>query len=65
MTTSLDLYATRRGVKHPRAKLTEDDVRLIRQLHPDLSYRVLARKFDVSKRAIESVVTRKTWIHVA
>lgn len=46
-------------------KLSADDVRLIRQLHPDLSYRVLARKFDVSKRAIESVVTRKTWRHVA
>lgn len=45
-------------------KLTADDVRLIRQLHPDLSYRVLARKFDVSKRAIESIVTRQTWRHV-
>jgi hypothetical protein len=25
---------------------------------------VLARKFDVSKRAIESIVTRQTWRHV-
>lgn len=55
----------KRGEGHPKAKLTEQDVRLIRQLHPDLSYRVLARKFDVSKRAIESAVTRKTWRHVA
>jgi hypothetical protein len=46
-------------------KLSADDVRLIRQLHPDLSYRVLARKFDVSKRAIESIVTRQTWRHIA
>ena len=46
-------------------KLTADDVRLIRQLHPDLSHRVLARKFDVSKRAIEAVVTRQTWRHIA
>jgi len=45
-------------------KLSPDDVRLIRQLHPDLSYRVLARKFDISKRAIEAVVTRQTWRHV-
>lgn len=45
-------------------KLSADDVRLIRQLHPELSYRVLARKFDVSKRAIESIVTRQTWRHV-
>jgi hypothetical protein len=46
-------------------KLSADDVRLIRQLHPDLSYRVLARKFEVSKRAIESIVTRQTWRHIA
>jgi hypothetical protein len=45
-------------------KLSADDVRLIRQLHPELSYRVLAQKFDVSKRAIESIVTRQTWRHV-
>jgi hypothetical protein len=45
-------------------KLSADDVRLIRQLHPELSYRVLARKFEVSKRAIESIVTRQTWRHV-
>ena len=46
-------------------KLSADDVRLIRQLHPELSYRVLAEKFDVSKRAIESIVKRQTWRHVA
>lgn len=52
------------GSLNGRARLTADDVRLIRQLHPELSYRVLARKFDVSKRAIESVVTRQSWRHV-
>ena len=52
------------GNLNGRSRLTADDVRLIRQLHPDLSYRVLARKFDVSKRAIESIVTRQTWRHV-
>jgi hypothetical protein len=52
------------GSLNGRARLTADDVRLIRQLHPELSYRVLARKFDVSKRAIESIVTRQTWRHV-
>jgi len=45
-------------------KLTADDVRLIRQLYPELSQRVLAKKFDISKRAIEAVVTRQTWRHV-
>lgn len=65
MTTSLDLYATRRGVKHPRAKLTEDDVRLIRALSKEgLSQRVIARKFYVSKRAVEAILTGRTWRHV-
>lgn len=45
-------------------KLSADDVRLIRQLYPELSQRVLAKKFDISKRAIEAVVTRQTWRHV-
>jgi|SanBayMetagenome_1026888.scaffolds.fasta_scaffold170458_1 DNA-binding NarL/FixJ family response regulator len=66
MTTSLDLYATRRGVKHPRAKLTEDDVHLIRALSKEgLSQRVIARKFYVSKRAVEAILTGRTWRHVA
>ena len=66
MTTSLDLYATRRGVKHPRAKLTEDDVRLIRALSKEgLSQRAIAKKFYVSKRAVEAILTGRTWRHVA
>lgn len=59
-----DKYLTRRGENNPRAKLTESDVRLIRQLHPELSYRVLARKFEVSKRAVEAVLTGQSWRHV-
>lgn len=60
-----DLYATRRGVKHPRAKLTEDDVRLIRALSKEgLSQRVIAKKFYVSKRAIEAIVTGTGWKHI-
>lgn len=53
------------GRRNYFTKLTESDVRLIRQLYPELSYRVLAEKFDVSKRAIESIVKRQTWRHVA
>ena len=65
MTTSLDLYATRRGEAHPRAKLTEDDVHLIRALSKEgLSQRVIARKFYVSKRAIEAIVTGTGWKHI-
>ena len=65
MSMSVDLYATRRGVKHPRAKLTEDDVRLIRALSKEgLSQRVIARKFYVSKRAVEAILTGRTWRHL-
>ncbi len=52
------------GNLNGRSRLTANDVRLIRQLHPELSYRVLAKKFDISKRAIEAVVTRQTWRQV-
>ena len=60
-----DLYASRRGEKHPRAKLTEDDVRLIRLLSNEgLSIRVIAKKFYVSKRAIEVILNGTGWKHV-
>ncbi len=65
MSMSVDLYASRRGEAHPRAKLTEDDVRLIRALSKEgLSQRVIARKFYVSKRAIEAIVTGTGWKHI-
>lgn len=62
---SQDAYLTRRGIHHPRAKLTEHDVHLIRALGAEgLSHRQLARKFEVSKRAVEAVLTGQSWRHV-
>ncbi len=61
-----DKYLTRRGEKNPRAKLTESDVRLIRTLGAHgLTQRAIAAKFEVSKRAIEAVLTGQSWRHVA
>ena len=61
-----DKYLNRRGENNHRAKLTEDDVRLIRALSKEgLSQRVIARKFYVSKRAVEAILTGRTWRHVA
>lgn len=38
------------GQDHQRAKITDRDVELIRQMHEDgLSYRLLAEKFEISK----------------
>ena len=62
---TVDKYATRRGERHPRAKLTESDVRLIRTLGAHgLTQRAIAAKFEVSKRAIEAVLTGQSWRHV-
>jgi hypothetical protein len=55
----------KRGVHHPRARLTPDDVHLIRALSTErVSRRAIARKFDVSKRAVEAILTGETWKHV-
>ncbi len=53
------------GEKHHKAKLTEQDVRIIRFLHDDgMSTRELARKFDVTQRAIYQVVAFISWRHI-
>jgi transposase len=45
--------------------LTDEDVRLIRALSKEgLSQRVIAKKFYVSKRAIEAIVTGTGWKHI-
>ena len=60
-----DKYLNRRGERNHRAKLTEDDVRLIRALGAEgMTHRGLAAKFEVSKRAIEAVLTGQSWRHV-
>ena len=60
-----DKYLNRRGERNHRAKLTESDVRLIRVLGAHgLTQRAIAEKFDVSKRAIEAVLTGQSWRHV-
>jgi len=60
------------GNRNARRKLTEDDVRLIRELHEykmrevrklndTLSTKALAEKFDCSTRCIEAVLSRRNW----
>lgn len=54
------------GSKSPRAKLTENDVLAIRNLHSRyrLPYKMLGEMFMVSRDNIHLVVTRKTWTHI-
>jgi predicted transcriptional regulator len=54
------------GECHHRAKLTDDDVRLIRELRAEfgLTYRVIAEKFECGKSTVERIVKnrcRKLW----
>jgi hypothetical protein len=63
-----------RGADRYNAKLTDHDVRLIRELVAErsrllaaaraLSNRQLAEKFDVNYRTIEKVAEYRSWIHV-
>lgn len=50
-----------RGSAAPRVKLTIAQVREIRTLLGSQSSRALARRFNVSHRAIEMIKARKTW----
>jgi len=45
------------GEDHHRAKLTDHDVELIRELHEEhgLGYRTLAKKFEVSRSLIRHI----------
>jgi len=60
---------------HRTCKLTEDDVRLIRELTDErerlltaaskVSDRALAEKFEVSKSTIHCIAKRYKWAHIA
>jgi len=53
-----------KGSAHGRAKLTEEDVRLIRRLRPEWSAKRLAEKFNVSPAAIYFAASGKNWAHL-
>lgn len=46
------------GESHPRARLTDDEVKLIRDLYDEglVGYRTLARTFGVSRNTIKCIV---------
>jgi len=54
-----------RGENNPSAKLTEDDVRSIRNLHSEGSTQSdIARRFNVSLSTVHLIVHRKKWKHI-
>jgi IS30 family transposase len=54
-----------RGEKHGMSKLTEDQVRAIRDLVPTLSVREIARQYGVSPSTVSSIHLRKSWSHLS
>jgi predicted DNA-binding protein YlxM (UPF0122 family) len=54
-----------RGESHPSSKLTNEQVRKIRELYRQgFSTNVIARNFKVSKWNVEQIVNNKTWTHL-
>ena len=53
-----------RGEANWRAKLTAEDVLVIRRLYPEVSIGQLAVLYGVTKENISLIVRRKTWQHV-
>jgi hypothetical protein len=54
-----------RGEQRPMAQLTDEAVRMIRELYSlGIPKRALARLFGVDRRTIDFVVRRATWRHV-
>ena len=53
------------GEANHKAKLTEEKVRQVRQLHASgHTIRSLSRKFNITYQAMKAVVQRKHWAHV-
>jgi len=54
-----------RGERHGCARLTEADVKVIRQLAADgMSRLAIAHQHGVARRTVAAVVTRETWRHL-
>lgn len=52
------------GEKNFNAKLNEESVRMIRQMHGMASYGKIGAIFDVDEETIGNVIRRQTWRHV-
>ena len=55
------VYPRYTGERNPAAKITADTVAAIRADYPELSYRLLVKKYGVSKSQISRIVTGKSW----
>ena len=62
MNLELGKHNVKRGENHPRAKLTEKKVRLIRLYYKGGFTQVeLAEMFGVKRCTISAIITRRSW----
>jgi hypothetical protein len=56
----------RSGVRHHKAKMTEEQIREIRQQYAagGVSHLALAVKFDLNTHTIFDIIKRRTWRHL-
>jgi len=59
-------WISRKGVKHPNAKLTNEDVWEIKEMLKEriLNHAEIGIKFDVSCATINKISCRQTWKHI-
>ena len=65
-TKTLTKDAPRKGVNHPMARYTEDDIRKIRSLRDDdgLTFKKIGEMYDTSASHINRIHKRRSWSHV-
>jgi hypothetical protein len=52
------------GAIHARSKLTDDDVRTIRGLYPQMTQAAIAKRYDMDQSTISNIVLRRIWRHI-
>lgn len=50
-----------RGSKHPQARLTEDDVKLIREISGSLTQEKIAERFGIARSMVSHILLRRRW----
>ncbi|HDX9500157.1 TPA: HNH endonuclease [Bacillus thuringiensis] len=62
---AFDAGLSKQGNIHYKAKLTEDDVRWIREhyvpRHPEFGVTAIAKKFSMNKATISAIINNKIW----
>lgn len=60
----LGLRPKKRGVEHPGARLTDDDVRAIRRRRPNEPLAVLAAEYGIGIAQVSRIASRLRWAHL-